>query len=493
MSVDSTELRKSTLQRKDREELTAIATALGAKPSSRARKAEIVDLILETVSDGSEEATEDQGDEHDTEAEPTDVEEPEAAETPSKNGDDGGTDQKAGDQPEVGNRRRRRRGRGGDRDSSSDTWDGEPIPVQGFLDLRDEGYGFLRTNGWVPSKDDAYVPVKMVRQLGLRRGDELTGASRPANQNEKNPAILTIDTVNGTDPAKSSDRPGFDSLTPVLPTSQLVQEVADDPAAMTARVIDIVAPVGRGQRGLVIGPARADGLAVLKAMARSIEANDPDVHIIVLLIDERPEDVIDMKRHLSGGEVQASTFDRPADEHVLVAEMTIERAKRMVEFGADVCVLMNGVTRLARSYDVVAPSSGRNAAPTPVDNWAIYQTKKFLGAARNLEEGGSLTVIGTAISEGSATDQAILDGLADTAGSVLYLDGLAAVRGIEPPVDVVASRTRHLDSLLDDAELGHNAGIRRALADLGDAGLDALLVQLAAVSNNAGLDPAKLG
>ncbi|MDH5236536.1 MAG: hypothetical protein OEW85_02850 [Acidimicrobiia bacterium] len=358
MSVDSTELRKSTLQRKDREELTAIATALGAKPSSRARKAEIVDLILDTVADGDEsepdEPDQDEaptekgsGDRPDTGREPA-----AAAEAVDKSRDDGG------DQPEAGNRRRRRRGRGADREPASDNWDGDPIPVSGFLDLRDEGYGFLRTNGWVPSKDDAYVPVKMVRQFGLRKGDELAGASRPANQNEKNPAILTIESVNGADPAEGGDRVEFDALVPALPTEQLVQALTGDTEDPTGRIIDIVAPLAKGQRTMVVGSPATDASAILKSITRSIEANNPEVHIIVLLVDERPEDAIDFKRHLGKGEVQASTFDRPADEHVLVAEMTIERAKRMTEFGADVCVVMNGISRLARAYDAVAPRPG---------------------------------------------------------------------------------------------------------------------------------------
>ena len=278
----------------------------------------------------------------------------------------------------------------------------EPIEVEGYLDLRDEGYAFLRVNGALPSREDAYVSVKQVRQYGLRKGDHVTGTSRPANRNEKNPALQQLDTINGKAPEESRGRPRFEKLTPLFPDERLVLEVTKpgvaEPLNMTTRIIDLLAPIGKGQRGLIVSPPKAGKTSIMKNIARAIEANNPEVHLIVLLIDERPEEVTDMARSLQNGEVVSSTFDRPPEEHTAVAELTIERAKRLVENGEDVVMIVDGITRLARAYNMSVNQSGR-VLSGGVDAAALYPPKRFFGAARNIEEGGSLTILATALVE----------------------------------------------------------------------------------------------
>ena len=287
---------------------------------------------------------------------------------------------------------------------------GEPIEVAGLLDLRDEGYGFLRISGYLPSRDDVYVSVKQARQFGLRKGDHITGASRPAGRNERNPALLRIDTVNGADPEAARQRPRFEDLTPLFPDEMLRLEVQNDPSNMTARIIDLISPIGKGQRGLIVSPPKAGKTTIIKQICRSIETNNPEVHLMVLQVDERPEEVTDMRRWVKG-EVVASTFDRPSDEHTMVAELAIERAKRLVEAGGDVVVILDGITRLARAYNLAAPATGRIMSGG-IDTGALYPPKKFFGAARNIEEGGSLTILATALVEtGSAHGRGDLRGV----------------------------------------------------------------------------------
>ncbi|MET0579485.1 MAG: transcription termination factor Rho, partial [Ilumatobacteraceae bacterium] len=321
--------------------------------------------------------------------------------------------QPGGEDGESRNRRRRRRRKGGaargpDGPQGDDAGQydvpaagvPEPAPIEqvevsGYLDMRDEGYGFLRVNGYLPSKDDAYIPVKLARQYGLRRGDHVTGTSRPAGRNEKNPALLEIDTVNGGDPDAARRRPRFEDLTALFPDEKLRLEDPSDPTNMTARIIDLVSPIGKGQRGIIVSPPKAGKTTVMKTIARSIEVNNPEVKLIVLLIDERPEEVTDIRRTVRG-EVISSTFDRPSDEHTHVAELTIEKAKRLVEQGEDVVVILDGITRLSRAYNLAAPASGRILSGG-IDAGALYPPKKFFGAARNIEEGGSLTILATAL------------------------------------------------------------------------------------------------
>jgi transcription termination factor Rho len=606
MSVEPSTLERSALERKDREELTTIALALGAKPPSRARKADIVQLILELTgveSSGggagtpsaagerrataaaparrragngrTEEATVDDptdgaagadappaaSDDTATATAPGATSAPPAAEPPSEwelefggttdvvtppsggdrgdagaeratpgerdtsaeratpdsgarqGGDEGnggaakpaakadtrqgagtpdakgesatgqrqgqnqnqaqgqnhGQGAEGGDANEPGNRRRRRRGRRGKEEQGHvEEFSGEPVDVEGLLDLREEGYGFLRVKGYLSSKDDIYVSVKQARQFGLRKGDHITGASRPAMRNEKNPALLRIDKVNGVDPEQARRRRRFEDLTPLFPDEKLALETAADPSNMTARIVDLIAPVGKGQRGLIVSPPKAGKTAIVKQIARSVETNNPEVKLMVLLVDERPEEVTDMRRWLRSdtSEVVASTFDRPADEHTQVAELTIERAKRLVEDGQDVCIILDGITRLARAYNLAAPATGRIMSGG-VDSGALYPPKRFFGAARNIEEGGSLTILATALIEtGSKMDEVIFEEFKGTGNMELRLDRRLAERRIYPAIDVDASSTRHEELLFARNELNLVWALRRVLSGL---------------------------
>jgi len=370
-----------------------------------------------------------------------------------------------------GNRRRRRRGRSRGNEGGSppvEEYSGDPVEVEGLLDLRDDGYGFLRVKGSLPSKEDIYVSVKQVRQFGLRKGDHLKGASRPALRNEKNPALLRIDLVNDVDPEQAKRRPKFEDLTPLFPDEKLSLELGNDPGNMTARIIDLISPIGKGQRGLIVSPPKAGKTHIVKQIVRSIELNNPEVKLIVLLVDERPEEVTDMRRWLRSptSEAAASTFDRPAEEHTQIAELTIERAKRLVEEGQDVVIVLDGITRLARAYNLAAPATGRIMSGG-VDSGALYPPKKFFGAARNVEEGGSLTILATALVEtGSKMDEVIFEEFKGTGNMELRLDRRLAERRVFPAIDVDASSTRHEELLFQPAQLKLVWALRRVLSGL---------------------------
>ena len=378
------------------------------------------------------------------------------------------------------NSRRRRRGRNGrdegpqgddryDTGEQNENISTDPVKVEGYLDLRDEGYGFLRIGGYQPTREDAYIPVKLTRQFGLRKGDHVTGMSRPAGRNEKNPAMLEIHTVNGQDPEKARQRPRFEDLTPLFPDHKLRMEDPRDPTNMTARIIDLIAPIGKGQRGLIVSPPKAGKTTVMKTIAASIEKNNPEVKLIVLLIDERPEEVTDMRRTVKG-EVIASTFDRPSDEHTHIAEMTIEKAKRMVEMGEDVVIILDGITRLSRAYNLSAPASGRIMSGG-IDAGALYPPKKFFGSARNIEEGGSLTILATALVEtNSRMDEAIFEEFKGTGNMELRLDRRIAERRVFPAIDVDASSTRHEELLFERKQLQLVWKLRRVLSGLAQDG-----------------------
>ncbi len=407
------------------------------------------------------------------------------------------------DDGESRNRRRRRRrkggsGRGVDGPQGDDSVDevveqpvaptSEIVAVSGYLDMRDEGYGFLRVKGYLPSRDDAYIPVKLARQYGLRKGDHVTGTSRPAARNEKNPALLDIHTVNGGDPEAARKRPRFEDLTALFPDERLRLEDPSDPTNMTARIVDLVAPIGKGQRGIIVSPPKAGKTTVMKTIAKSIEANNPEVKLIVLLIDERPEEVTDIKRTVQG-EVISSTFDRPSDEHTHVAELTIEKAKRLVEQGEDVVIILDGITRLSRAYNLAAPASGRILSGG-IDAGALYPPKKFFGAARNVEEGGSLTILATALVDtNSRMDEAIFEEFKGTGNMELRLDRRLSERRIYPAIDVDASSTRHEELLFDRKQLQMVWKLRRVLSGLaadGNAapGLELLIDRLKTFRTN---------
>ncbi len=396
-------------------------------------------------------------------------------------------------QAELGNRRgRRRRGRERDRgepvSGQDQPWQGELVSVKGLLDLREEGYGFVRTTGYLPSQKDVYVSVNQARRFALRRGDVIEGACRPAGASEKYPALVRIDSVGGMSPDEARQRPRFEDLTPLFPDEPLHLELPGDPANLTARIVDLISPVGKGQRGMIVSPPKAGKTTVMKQIAHSIEANNPDVHLIVLLVDERPEEVTDMRRSVKG-EVIASTFDRPADEHTTVAELTIERAKRLVELGRDVVIILDGITRLARAYNLAQPATGRIMSGG-VDSGALYPPKRFFGAARNIEEGGSLTILATALVEtGSKMDEVIFEEFKGTGNMELRLDRRLAERRLYPAIDVNASSTRHEELLFDRSQLQQVWKLRRvlnALANEGNAaaGLELLIDKIRSTRSN---------
>ncbi|HEX3840693.1 MAG TPA: transcription termination factor Rho [Acidimicrobiales bacterium] len=413
----------------------------------------------------------------------------------------GAQDNRQGGGDDAGNRRnnRRRRGRdrpgdGAERDlqgaggNQEQQYQGELIPVKGLLDLRDEGYGFLRCDGYLPSSKDVYVSISQARRFALRKGDYLEGACRPAGNTEKFPALLRIDTVSGLDPEEARNRPRFEDLTPLFPDERLDLEAPGDKENLTTRIVDLLSPVGKGQRGLIVSPPKAGKTTVMKHIAHSIEANNPEVHLMVLLVDERPEEVTDMRRSVKG-EVVASTFDRPSDEHTAVAELAIERAKRLVEMGQDVVIMLDGITRLARAYNLAQPATGRIMSGG-VDSGALYPPKRFFGAARNIEEGGSLTILATALVEtGSKMDEVIFEEFKGTGNMELRLDRRLAERRIYPAIDVNASSTRHEELLFDRSQLQQVWKLRRVLNALANdgsaaAGLELLLDKIRTTKSN---------
>ncbi|MGH1504214.1 MAG: transcription termination factor Rho [Acidimicrobiales bacterium] len=380
--------------------------------------------------------------------------------------DKGATDRAAADragEDDGQNRRRRRRGRNRDRDDEGPATL-EPVAIEGFLELRDDGYGFVRVNGWIQSRDDVYVSVKMVRQLGLRRGDHIVGTAKPATRNEKNPAIEQIDKINGLDPDEAKDRPLFDDLTPVFPSERLA--LGADDAPVSAKVVDAVAPLGKGQRGLLLTPPSSGKTTLIADLAAALEAGHPEAEVVVLLIDERPEEVTDLRRRLGDAEVVASAFDRPPEEHVALTELTVERAKRLAERGHDVIILLDGLTRLTRAHNLVGAGANR-ILPGGLDAAALYPGKRVMGAARKLDEGGSITIIATLMTEtGSAMDDAIVAEFADTANAELVLDRQLAADGVFPALDLERCTTRNAQLLGDPAPVSADS-VRSVLESFG--------------------------
>jgi transcription termination factor Rho len=409
---------------------------------------------------------------------------------------DGGPGGQWRDEDGGGNRRRRRR-RGRDRDgrgeprtenrseARTDDYSGDLIDIEGLLDLRDEGYGFLRVGGYLPGRNDAYVSASQVRRFGLRKGDHVRGATRPPATSEKYPALVRVDVINGMTPDQARTRVRFEDLTPLFPDSRLRLELDDDPGEITGRIIDLISPIGKGQRGLIVSPPKAGKTTIIKQIVYSIERNNPETHVMVLLVDERPEEVTDMRRHVLRAEVVASTFDRPSDEHCHVAELAIERARRLVELGQDVVIILDGITRLARAYNLAAPVSGRIMSGG-VDSSALYPPKKFFGAARNIEEGGSLTILATAlIDTGSKMDEVIFEEFKGTGNMELRLDRRVADRRVYPAIDVEQSSTRHEELLFDRIDLQQAWKLRRVLNALeGAAGLELLIDKLRSTKSN---------
>ncbi len=398
-----------------------------------------------------------------------------------------------------GTSRRRRRNRNRDRgrnDRDRNDRDrndrGEPqvtdddvlLPVAGILDVLDN-YAFVRTSGYLPGPDDVYVSLSMVRRHGLRKGDAVTGQVKQQRDNDRkekfNP-LVRIDSVNGSDSEASRARIDFSKLTPLYAQSRLRLET--ESSILTTRIIDIVAPIGKGQRGLIVSPSKAGKTLVLQAMANAITTNNPECHLMVVLVDERPEEVTDMQRAVKG-EVIASTFDRPAEDHTTVAELAIERAKRLVELGHDVIVLLDSITRLGRAYNLAAPASGRILSGG-VDSSALYPPKRFFGAARNIEDGGSLTILATALIEtGSKMDEVIFEEFKGTGNMELRLRREFADKRIFPAIDVDASGTRREELLMSREELQIVWKLRRVLSGLdGQQALELVIDKLKKTKSN---------
>ena len=358
------------------------------------------------------------------------------------------------------------------------------LEISGILDVLDN-YAFVRTTGYLPGPNDAYVSLSMVKKWGLRKGDIVAGAIKAPKEGERrekfNP-LVRIDAINADAPEKAKDRAEFQKLTPLYPQERFRLETT--PLNMTGRIIDLVSPIGKGQRGLIVSPPKAGKTLVMQAIANAITANHPEVHLMVVLVDERPEEVTDFQRTTSG-EVIASTFDRPADDHTTIAELAIERAKRLVELGMDVVVLLDGITRLGRAYNLAAPASGRILSGG-VDSAALYPPKKFFGAARNIEDGGSLTILATALIEtGSKMDEVIFEEFKGTGNMELRLRRDLADKRIFPAIDPVASGTRREELLLGREELAIIWKLRRVLsAQEPQAGLEMLLNRMRKTQSN---------
>jgi transcription termination factor Rho len=383
---------------------------------------------------------------------------------------------------------RRNRGGGGNLERYDEpviSEDDVLVPARGILDVLDN-YAFVRTNGYLPGPDDAYVSLSMVKKLGLRKGDLVTGVIRTPREGERkekfNP-MVRIDTVNGAEVDGIRQRQDFAKLTPLYPQERLKLETA--PNQMAGRIIDLVAPIGKGQRALIVSPSKAGKTLIMQAIANAIAINNPEVKLMVVLVDERPEEVTDFERQAKG-EVISSTFDRPAEDHTAVAELAIERAKRLVELGHDVVILLDGITRLSRAYNLAAPASGRILSGG-VDSAALYPPKKFLGAARNIEGGGSLTIIATALVEtGSKMDEVIFEEFKGTGNSEIRLRREFAEKRIFPAIDVDASSTRREELLMSREELAIVWKLRRVLSGLESLqGLEMLLDRLRKTQSNA--------
>jgi len=487
-------------------ELQEIAADLNISGASSMRKGELIDAIKAARGDApAAKGASSKGAPKQAAAEPQTSEGPDAA--------DAGTDadpDSADDKPRRGNnnqnnnqnqnqnnqggddaggRRRNRRGR----NRNTRSGEGEPVisdddvlvPAAGILDILDN-YAFVRTTGYLPSENDVYVSLSMVKKWGLRKGDAIVGQVRQPREGERkekfNP-MVRVDSVNGMTIDDAKKRVEFGNLTPLHPTERLRLEGQE--AGLTGRVIDLVAPIGKGQRGLIVSPPKAGKTLVMQQIANAITENNPEVHLMVVLVDERPEEVTDFQRSVKG-EVIASTFDRPASDHTIVAELAIERAKRLVELGHDVVVLLDGITRLGRAYNLAAPASGRILSGG-VDSSALYPPKKFFGAARNIEDGGSLTIIATALVEtGSRMDEVIFEEFKGTGNMELRLRREFADRRIFPAIDVTASSTRHEEQLMNKDELAIVWKLRRVLSGLeGQQGLETLLERIKKSANNA--------
>ncbi|MCS6881109.1 MAG: transcription termination factor Rho [Oscillochloridaceae bacterium] len=353
----------------------------------------------------------------------------------------------------------------------------------GILDIVADGFGFLRGERMLPGPEDVYVSQSQIRRFGLRTGDRVWGQIRPPKESERFHSLLRVELINGVDPETARKRPSFDQLTPIFPNQQIKLET--EPNLLHTRLVDLIAPIGRGQRGLIVSPPKAGKTMLLKAIANGISTNHPDIQLMVLLIGERPEEVTDMRRSVKG-DVIASTFDEPVEDHTKVSEMTLERAKRLVEGGQDVVILMDSITRLARAYNLDMPPSGRTLSGG-IDPVALYPPKRFFGAARNIEGGGSLTIIATCLVDtGSRMDDVIYEEFKGTGNMELHLDRKLAEKRIFPAVDIQRSSTRREELLLPPETLRQVWTLRRMVSMLGEnEGTELMLTRMAKTKTNA--------
>ena len=482
--------------------LKTVATQLGVDGAAKMKKDDLVEAIADLQAKNREAAKAER--EARREARNKSKKEAKSSNNSASNedSDDDGEDSSPQSNTERGNRNERfdrhdrhARGRDRNRDRNRDRGpreEREPVigeddvlvPVGGLLDILDS-YAFIRTAGYLPGPNDVYVSLQQVRKNGLRKGDVVTGQVRQPREGEtkqKFNALITLETVNGMTPEEARNRVEFGKLTPLYPQERLRLET--EPNVLTTRVIDLIAPIGKGQRGLIVSPPKAGKTMVLQSIANAITTNNPECHLMVVLVDERPEEVTDMQRSVKG-EVIASTFDRPADDHTTIAELAIERAKRLVELGHDVVVLLDSITRLGRAYNIAAPASGRILSGG-VDSAALYPPKKFFGAARNIEDGGSLTILATALVDtGSRMDEVIFEEFKGTGNMELILDRKMADKRIFPAVNVVASGTRKEEILMGSEELNIVWKLRRVLHALEpQAALELLLEKMKGTKSN---------
>ena len=537
---------RSTLEGKLLPELQQIAQTMGIEGTQRLRKAGLIDAIVEASSNGDRSgnggantaparegaavATIERTADDDADAPPTEgehdgpaasaVDERPSLEERRPGGDDrprdrprddrqrddrqggrGGSRPQGGDRDDRGesgdrndprNRRRRptREERRQQREERREREEQERIEAlktapsaSGILDLLPDGYGFMRTSGYLPGQDDIYVSMSQVRKHQLRKGDVVTGKVRQPRDNEKYWALLEVEKVNDMDPEAAKERKSFDKLTPLFPDERFRLE--SGPAAVAERIIDMISPIGKGQRGMVVSPPKAGKTTVLKQIANGIINSSPDTHVIVLLVDERPEEVTDWQRTVEAAEVVYSTFDKPTDQHIQVTELVLERARRLAESGRDVAIILDSITRLSRAYNLAAPSSGKILSGG-IDSGALYPPRRFFGAARNIEEGGSLTIIASALVEtGSRMDDGIFEEFKGTGNMELRLDRSLSEKRLFPAINVDASGTRKEELLMPPEELALVIKLRRVLHALEvGAALELLVDKIRATKSN---------
>ena len=510
-----TTIERSTLEAKLLPELQQIAQTLGVEGTQKLRKAGLIDAIVSASANGGttsasngEEAvgsatgsatvTEDEprerGGDVDERSDDRDRGEPRrndrGGDRPAGQGGQRPGGQGSGDgdrdrrrRPSREERRRTREERRA-RDEQDRVEELKTAPTRtGILDILPEGYGFLRCSGYLPGPDDVYVSLSYVRRHQLRKGDTVTGKIREPKNNEKYPALLSVESVNDMDPEKAAARPVFDKLTPLFPNERFLLENA--PSAISERIIDMIAPIGKGQRGMIVAPPKSGKTTILKQIANGIIHSDPQTHVIVLLVDERPEEVTDWQRTVEAAEVVYSTFDKPTDQHIQVTELVLERAKRMAESGQDVAIILDSLTRLARAYNMAMPASGK-ILTGGIDSAALYPPRRFFGAARNIEEGGSVTIIASALIEtGSRMDDGIFEEFKATGNMEMRLDRQLSEKRLFPAINVDASSTRKEELLLPPEELALVIRLRRVLHALEPgAALELLIDKLRATKSN---------